>query len=1309
MTLPFARDCDAQVVDPVTAAQAPVPGVGHHYIGMGSETVNPADGSVNFDLPIQTPAGRGLSFPFGIHYAEAEPFYLTNGGSGPMFGWTTPAGNAQLSPFDLNGWSYQLPNYQAQAFLANSQPESSGCNYPNCSYNYCWGTQNYNFSGFDGHKHTLAAAYLWVGQNSAQPQLTTVCQTSSYSGLNGGVSFGGDNGVATGPFGTVPSSDAVGTQPPFSVTERSGTVYQFPLGPFMGNTMSGVQPFGMLAQTITDRNGNQIVLNGTSAAVGGDNASGPGILPAGSYTDTLGRPILSWTGLGGTLTGQERTWSDQLNIYGVGQINVNWTTTTVTFPDQPQNSKCLQALTGSGVSTASNACGFGSASQSIPMTVVSAIILPNVQQYSFTYGNANDASNDWGRLTKITFPDGGYVRYVWGTNPQAKATFQTWPLDVTIPYAQGNGSIWAIIDTPAITDRYVSYDGTTEVLHQHFVYNTDWTLNPNSGSFGYWTSKSTTVTSYDLVRSPTTASAVTIYTYSPIGVFQGPNDGQHQPEGSNPTGWQAPEVPVEISVVYQDGNNNTLEAVNKTWADQYGMIGDQTILNNGQGMTTLRCLDSYDRVLAAYEYNFQSAGPKPTDPSNCTPPQGASAPSVGLTTSAIGPLMRQTITAYHSFGGTNILDEPDSVTVYDGSGNKVKQTTYLYDGAATLPSGAQTGLVSPPGLRGNATSVSRWLNTSNSLLTTTYKYYDTGQVQSMTDPCGNNGCSSDMVGTNHKTTYSYADSFASGAGSPTGQTNAYLTTVTNPLGQTRSFTWGYSNGLLMSSTDANKQTTNYQYNDPLLRLKEVQGPPDPNNNNQRPTTTYNYTDWLPGEFVPATSSIATSELENTSGVQITSSSILDGMGHVTDAQTTSDPSGMDVVHTRYDGLGRSYQVWNPTRCNPPTTNCGETTWGYTTYNYDALGRKTSQIDSDGVSTQTWLYNGSTVTYTDENNNQWQRTTDALGRLAQVVEPGSLVTNYFYDTLDNLLKVNQLGNASNGDTARTRTFNYDSLSRLLCSSNPENSTAACPAAGTGAFVTGTTGYAYDSNGNVQAKTDARNITTSYLYDALNRVLGKTFSSDPASTPASCYQYDLSSVANGIGRLANAWTQKASLGTCASAPPANGYLTRRSILAYDPMGRILNEQQYTLASQVSGTFYAPVYTYDLAGNLTSSTDGVAPNPPQAAQSSPCASSPTPGATLTFTNCFDAAGRLQGVTSNWIDPAHPQALFAAPPNSSQPSYASFGGLLSATFGNGVTLSRTYDNRLRITVEKDTGSAVGSPTSGSATVTITGAEQSK
>jgi hypothetical protein len=53
-----ATDLCAQVPDPLVANQAPVAGVGHHYIGIGAETVNPADGSLTFDLPIMTPDGR---------------------------------------------------------------------------------------------------------------------------------------------------------------------------------------------------------------------------------------------------------------------------------------------------------------------------------------------------------------------------------------------------------------------------------------------------------------------------------------------------------------------------------------------------------------------------------------------------------------------------------------------------------------------------------------------------------------------------------------------------------------------------------------------------------------------------------------------------------------------------------------------------------------------------------------------------------------------------------------------------------------------------------------------------------------------------------------------------------------------------------------------------------------------------------------------------------------------------------------------------------------------------------------------------
>ena len=156
-----------------------------------------------------------------------------------------------------------------------------------------------------------------------------------------------------------------------------------------------------------------------------------------------------------------------------------------------------------------------------------------------------------------------------------------------------------------------------------------------------------------------------------------------------------------------------------------------------------------------------------------------------------------------------------------------------------------------------------------------------------------------------------------------------------------------------------------------------------------------------------------------------------------------------------------------------------------------------------------------------------------------------------------------------------------------------------------------GYAYDANSNVWTKTDARSVKTTYSYDALDRLLSKSYSSDTSSTPLSCYQYDSGS--NGIGRLTNEWTQSASQGSCTASAPTSGLLTKRSF-SYDPMGRLSGDHQYTPSSQASGIFYAPAYTYDLAGNLLTSTDGTTPSP-----------TTNPSVPVTFTSTYDSAEHL------------------------------------------------------------------------------------
>lgn len=469
---------------------------------------------------------------------------------------------------------------------------------------------------------------------------------------------------------------------------------------------------------------------------------------------------------------------------------------------------------------------------------------------------------------------------------------------------------------------------------------------------------------------------------------------------------------------------------------------------------------------------------------------------------------------------------------------------------------------------------------------------------------------------------------------------------------------------MLSSTDENQQQTTYAYEDPLFRLKDTYGPPSAQNGGVKPYATFKYVDG------------SGASMTGTNPVGVTSTTLYDGLGRVVQTQT-SEASGSRVVTTAYDELGRIYTISNPfLSSSQPSGSPIATPTGtpLTTYQYDALGRKTLQIQPDNTTTTTtangttttayssaqqWSYNGNVTTFSDEKGNQWQRTYDGLGRLIKVVEPSgssaspTLATAYAYDALDNLVKVTQSG-LSGTDTPRVRTFTYDSLSRLLCASNPEvsspaNPSAACPATASASYTAGTTGYTYDANGNLSAKTDARGITTNYAYDALNRLLSKTYTD---GTLSSCFQYD-GGEANGEGRLQYEWTQA---GSCAAPFSASGaYATFRGIGSYDAMGRIKQEQQCVPNSCNTTTDPQLSYGYDLAGNQTSLSNNATPA----------------NGSLVLTTGFDAGGHVNGVTSSWG--AYPTALYSVPSGGYGPA-----GPLNWSLGPNLSVTQGYSNRL-------------------------------
>ena len=103
-------------------------------------------------------------------------------------------------------------------------------------------------------------------------------------------------------------------------------------------------------------------------------------------------------------------------------------------------------------------------------------------------------------------------------------------------------------DFPAVTDRYVSCDGSTEVLHQHFSYYTDWS---NNTTFN-WNYKTTTVTTTDVVSGTT---STTVYTHSPLNSPFVPTCGSCS---------MTAQMPTEQMLQYENSSGTVLKTVTKS-------------------------------------------------------------------------------------------------------------------------------------------------------------------------------------------------------------------------------------------------------------------------------------------------------------------------------------------------------------------------------------------------------------------------------------------------------------------------------------------------------------------------------------------------------------------------------------------------------------------------------------------------------------------------------------------------------------------------------------------------------------------------
>ena len=299
----------------------------------------------------------------------------------------------------------------------------------------------------------------------------------------------------------------------------------------------------------------------------------------------------------------------------------------------------------------------------------------------------------------------------------------------------------------------------------------------------------------------------------------------------------------------------------------------------------------------------------------------------------------------------------------------------------------------------------------------------------------------------------------------------------------------------LSITDANQQTTTYQY-DALGQLIHVDAPEH---------TTIDYTYDATGRLIfqqdegghilrftyDAEGHVLT-KTRDPDGLNITTSYTYDAMGRqlqVIDAgrctqfsydnqgnliQTRQDPDGLNLITTlHYNDLG---QLIRETRTNPQGVD------QITAYTRDALGRcLTRTIDPDGLHfTTTYAYdnNDNLISQTDANQNTTHYVYGLNNRVRYRIDACGVVTEHGYDSKGNEIRTtiyaHRIGLASSYDEA--------TLTRMI---QPD------PTADHHQFFT------FDMQARLTLSYDGAGYATIYRYDANDNVISKHLYDTPCS--------------------------------------------------------------------------------------------------------------------------------------------------------------------------------------------------------------------
>lgn len=887
---------------------------------------------------------------------------------------------------------------------------------------------------------------------------------------------------------------------------------------------------GSTTTKLIDRNGNTMVYN-ASAGQWADTLGRTIPIPAMGYTSTYSPPgtsgsyIFRWSNLSEALTVSQ-------------QLKYNGEVIAGSAPGvcgDPAGVPPPGSLWG----TSEDGTVLQTTNQPFNPVVLHEIELPNGSKYHFTY-------NIYGEIDKIELPAGGTEEF----------TYE--PAGVISENTSGRTN-------RGVKDHKIRPINGSSTGEQHWQYSTSHVLSQDQTYAIYKMRQTAPDSSYTeryLFNGPPppdrrTGTRIPLFgfddvrngrpfdeqVFSPTGQLlrrkltqwdisstevQGPTPPHPSSTPIKATATRYPKVKKEVSIISEPGANpaptqalwtattynydQVSQALNVTRITQYGFaIVDLFTAQNG-------AIDSF-----------------------------VTSSSLAISTTEMNYLDQQ------SYKERNMTELLQLKTIRKGevSGPIVAQTETKYDEAdyPIITYGTVSGWTDPQNApRGNVTTVKKLRDVSTSYFVVTHTQYDQcGSVKKTTDARG------------YVSEIDYTDSFSDQT--PATPTYAYPTSTTTPVPDstgahgsqvafTTSSVYLFSTGHVASTTDANNKTTTFEYNDPLNRLKKVIRPAGGG------WTSYEYGD-AGGNIYTRTQ---TAQRVTQSGTVVNDAyQYFDGLGRP--KYSFKGEGGTWIgEETKYDMMGRIEKTSNPYRTSTLATSASSPEWTLNTY--DNLGRVRIVTTPDGSQVVT-DYNLNTsgtlatvVTVTDAAGKLRKSFNDSAGRPIKVTEPDAAnslntsnapVTTYEYNVLGNLEKVTQ--------DDQVRTFSYNALSQLKSATNPES---------------GTITYSYDDNGNLTVKTDARPVTTLYTYDALNRVIVRSYSDSP-QTPQVDYFYD------GVGKPAQV----------SSVPNAKGRLTamKSSIsetyyVNYDGLGRIMEHWQNTIGATQP---YVMKYDYDLTGNM------------------------------------------------------------------------------------------------------------------------------